>query len=66
MQIKFNGKLQELAHEQSLQQFLAERGIPADGTACAVNEEIVSKAQWATFMLTDGMQVDVFSLVAGG
>ena len=66
MQIKFNGKLQEISNEMSLQQFLTERGIPADGTACAVNEEIVAKAGWADFMLQDGMQVYVFSLVAGG
>ncbi len=66
MQIIFNGSTQELAAAMSLQQFLQERGIQANGTACAVNQEIVPKSEWPAFMLTDGMQVDVFSLVAGG
>ncbi len=66
MQIVFNGNNVTLDHDMSLKDFLEEKGVSIEGSAAACDEEIVPKAQWGTFVLKDGMQIDVFSLVAGG
>ena len=66
MQIVFNGERVELKDATSLKKFLEDRGIPCDGTAAACDEEIVPKSQWDSFLLKDGVKLDVFNLVAGG
>ena len=37
-----------------------------EGVAVAVDEKIVKKADFDTFVLKDGMSVDVFNMVSGG
>ncbi len=66
MKIVYQSEALDLAEELTLSEFMAQRGVKPEGIACAVNEEIVPKRQWSEFRLQDGMQVDIFNLVAGG
>ena len=66
MKIIFNGEELELQKSLSLLDFIKAQGLPIDGTACAVNENIIPKSKWQDFILQENMQLDVFTLVAGG
>lgn len=66
MQIIFNGERCEADEGISLGEFIKGRGLNAEGSAAAVNESIVPKKSWESFILHEGMTLDVFSLVAGG
>lgn len=66
MQIEVNNEPREVAQGQSLKELMASLQFPTEGTAVAVDDAIVPKSQWDSFVLTAGMKVDVFSLVAGG
>lgn len=66
MKLIYNNTETELAEGTTLETFIKDRGIAVQGSAAAVDEEIVPKTQWKDFVLKDGMHLDVFSLVAGG
>ena len=66
MKIFFNGEELEVDNGLSLAQFIQDRGLTPDGTACAVDENIIPKATWSDFKLEENMHLDVFTLVAGG
>lgn len=66
MQIIFNNQSVELTEGTTLEAFISQKNIKSEGSAAAVDEEIVPKKQWGNFVLHDGMRLDVFSLVAGG
>lgn len=66
MKINFNGQTIEIAENTTLLCFVKDKGIVIDGSAASVNDSIVPKSTWSTFVLLEGMKVDVFTLVAGG
>lgn len=66
MQVIINGQAQEVAEGTTISQLLSSLNIALDGTAVAVDDAIVPKSQFDTFVLTFAMRVDIFSLVAGG
>jgi sulfur carrier protein len=49
-----------------LADLLAELHIPAQGTAVAVNDRVVPKAQYATHQLCEGDRIEIIVAVAGG
>ena len=66
MKLFFNGEELTVSDDISLSQFIKDRGLSPDGTACAVDEQIIPKATWDKFKLEENMHLDVFTLVAGG
>lgn len=66
MLIQVNGKDHEVEQGTTLSTLLQDLGFALDGTAVAVNDEIVPKSTFDQYILNDHMKVDIFSLVAGG
>lgn len=56
----------ELKDGVTLKEFLVSKQLTREGVAVAVDEKIVKKADFDTFVLKDGMSVDVFNMVSGG
>lgn len=56
----------ELKEGITLKEFLEAKQLSLEGVAVAVDESIVKKADFGTFVLKDGMSVDVFNMVSGG
>ena len=56
----------ELKEVITLNEFLQSKQLSREGVAVAVDEKIVKKADFDTFVLKDGMSVDVFNMVSGG
>jgi sulfur carrier protein len=56
----------ELEEGTTVTKLLEIQGLKKEGVAVAVNEQIVKKANFDDFKLTDGCSVDVFNMVSGG
>lgn len=66
MLVLVNGQEHEVAEGTTLSQLLTSLQIALDGTAVAVNDEIVPKSKFGDFVISAAMRIDIFSLVAGG
>lgn len=66
MIVYVNSKQVQASDHISLKDLLISLGYQEDGSACAVDECIVSKKNWSEFIVKENMHIDVFSIVAGG
>ena len=64
MNITLNGEAATTA-AATVAELVAEVGAPADGTAVAIDGEVVPRSQWAQ-KLVDGCSADILTAVQGG
>lgn len=64
MNITLNGEATTTA-AATVEELVAEVGAPADGTAVAIDGEVVPRSQWAQ-KLVDGCSADILTAVQGG
>jgi sulfur carrier protein len=61
-----NGEPVAVAAVTSVQDLLESRGIARPGVAVAVDDNVVSRTQWARTLLTEGNTVEILTAVQGG
>ena len=66
MKISVNSKEQTLDPECTVQTLLHQLGFAEKRVAVEVNQELVTKSQWAEVRLKDGDRVEIVSFVGGG
>ncbi len=66
MQIFLNGQSIEVDENTTLSDLFAQKNIPLDGSAASVDGVVIPKATFSEYILKEGMNLDIFSLVAGG
>ena len=66
MKIFVNGKEREFADGKSVTEILAELGIKLDGSAVALNLEVVRKKIFDKTFLKEGDKVEIIRAVQGG
>jgi thiamine biosynthesis protein ThiS len=66
MQLKVNGKTQEVDEGSSVQELLVQLEIGPDGVAIALNDRVLPRAQWAKRVLLSGDAIEVVRAVGGG
>jgi sulfur carrier protein len=66
MTVTVNGESRDVADGVAVDSVV--RGLDADrsGTAVAVNDEVVPRGSWASYVLHDGDRVEVLTAVQGG
>ena len=64
MNITLNGEAATTA-ATTVEELVAEVGAPADGTAVAIDGEVVPRSQWGR-KLYDGCSADILTAVQGG
>jgi len=64
--IHVNSQPVTVASPCSLTQLMALKKLDDDGTAIAKNKAIVSRHDWSSTLLSQGDNIDIFTLVAGG
>ena len=64
MNITLNGEATTTA-AATVEELVAEVGAPADGTAVAIDGEVVPRSQWGR-ELHDGAVADILTAVQGG
>lgn len=66
MQINLNGHFYACDEGCTLEALVQQQKLSLDGLAVAIDEKIIPKSQFSSFVLKEGMKVDIFTLVAGG
>lgn len=66
MKATINGEPREIGGEATLATILADLNVPEKGTAVAVNDRVVAKAEHGTCRLRDGDRIEIIVAVAGG
>lgn len=68
MRLTVNGKPFDGQPQWKLTQLLLEVSgqLEPDGTAVAINEEVVPRGQWAKTDLNDGDRIEILGAVSGG
>ena len=64
--VTLNDKELELPSSCSLAELLSSVGAPEAGTAIAVNEKVISKANWKSFKLQGGESILLITAAQGG
>jgi len=66
MNITVNGSELEIAANSTVEALLKNLDKPLNGSALAVNENIIRRSQWAEYKLCDGDKISLFQAIAGG
>jgi sulfur carrier protein len=61
-----NGTSREIAEGTTLDTLLGELGVRRDGTAVALNDDVVPRVRHATTTLREGDRLEIIVAVAGG
>jgi sulfur carrier protein len=64
--ITVNGTLREITEGATLQELLERHGVPREGSAVAVNDDVVPRARHRDTALREGDRVEIIVAVAGG
>jgi sulfur carrier protein len=64
--LTLNGAPHEVAAGTTLDLLLEELGVRRDGTAVALNDDVVPRARYAQTMLQNGDRLEIIVAVAGG
>lgn len=64
--IKVNKTRHQFKQYSSLESILNALDISINGIAVAINQNIISKADWSTITLADGDQIDIITATQGG
>jgi sulfur carrier protein len=64
--LSVNGTSREVADGTTLDVLLAELGVRRDGSAVALNDDVVSRARYAGTALQEGDRLEIIVAVAGG
>lgn len=66
MTITVNGEPREIADSATLDTVLETFGVRRDGTAVALNDDVVPRARHGATALRDGDRLEIIVAVAGG
>lgn len=66
MVITVNGRSRELPQPVTIAELLRVLELPARGTAVEVNQQIVSRARHSEYVVAEGDQLEIVTLVGGG
>ena len=66
IQVTINGKPVALQSSMTVERLLSTVEVPPNYLAVEVNEEVVPREQHAQYMVVDGDDVEVVTLVGGG
>jgi sulfur carrier protein len=64
--ITVNGDARDVSDGCSLEALLDEYGVARDGSAVALNDDVVPRARHATTALREGDRLEIIVAVAGG
>jgi len=66
MQIRCNGRQQNIDKGTTIDRLLADLELPADSVVAEINKKIIDRDQYETLTLSEGDQVELIRFVGGG
>ncbi len=64
--IKVNGKIKDYENSITIESLILQEGYKKDIVVVEVNEKIIKKNEYGTYMLEDGDKVEILKFVGGG
>lgn len=64
--IKVNGKIKGYENSITIESLILQEGYKKDIVVVEVNEKIIKKNEYGTYMLEDGDKVEILKFVGGG
>lgn len=66
MTITINGERREIGADATVQALLERYDVPREGSAVALNDDVVPRGRYADMALHDGDRIEIIVAVAGG
>ena len=66
MNVKINGKPEEIEEGSTVLKYLNEKGLTRNHVVIELNKQIVKKDNFSTTVLQKGDTIEIFQLVGGG
>jgi len=66
MNIKINGKNEEIKKTVSISGLIASKGLPADRIVVEHNFKIIAKEEWPKILLSEDDNLEIVSFMGGG
>ena len=66
MKIQVNNKEVEISQESTLAQLTEQLQLPAQGVAIAVNNKMIPRTEWETFVLHENDRLVIIKAACGG
>lgn len=66
IQVTVNNTLQKTETDGLLEDLIKSLNINTHGCAIAVNDQIVPRTEWSTFVVKNDMSINIFQAIAGG
>lgn len=66
MNIQVNEEALELVDSMTIEQLLTYLEKPLIGSAIAVNQKVISRSDWAEYIINEGDNISLFQAIAGG
>ena len=66
MKIQVNEQALEVSENTNIEQLLLQLEKPLVGSAVAVNQEVITRSQWESYIISEGDNISLFQAIAGG
>ena len=66
MKIQVNEQALEVSEKTNIEQLLLQLDKPLVGSAVAVNQEVITRSQWESYIISEGDNISLFQAIAGG
>ncbi|TEW48515.1 sulfur carrier protein ThiS [Psychromonas algicola] len=66
MKIQVNEQVVEVADNTNIERLLLQLDKPLMGSAVAVNQEVITRSQWESYIINEGDNISLFQAIAGG
>ena len=66
MKIQVNEQALEVSENTNIEQLLLQLDKPLVGSAVAVNQEVITRSQWESYIISEGDNISLFQAIAGG
>ena len=66
MKIQVNEQALEVSENTNIEQLLLQLEKPLVGSAVAVNQKVITRSQWESYIISEGDNISLFQAIAGG
>ena len=66
MKVQVNEQALDVSKNTNIEQLLLQLDKPLVGSAVAVNQEVITRSLWGSYIINEGDNISLFQAIAGG
>ena len=66
MKVQVNEQALDVSKNTNIEQLLLQLDKPLVGSAVAVNQEVITRSLWGSYIINEGDKISLFQAIAGG